>query len=261
MNDLSLGLLDLLSQQACQQLASVDWLAEVDSTQSFLKRRIQQPSQSAKRGKLVCCADLQMQGRGQRNQMWLSEPEQNLLMSLAWPVQDKVRWLGVTLAAAVEVARVLSGYTASIQLKWPNDIICHDAKLGGLLLESVSDQQGLTWLILGIGLNINQAPLLEKQSTIALQDVVNGSLNRQVMAASLLSAWLELVNAYPQKGFLDWLSAWQAFDYLQGNVVQIVQGTQLYEGCASGINHLGHLIIKQSSGETLSFASGSVIKI
>jgi BirA family transcriptional regulator, biotin operon repressor / biotin---[acetyl-CoA-carboxylase] ligase len=98
-------------------------------------------------------ADSQTAGRGRLDRNWESDPGQNLLMSLVFrygiPPAEAPR---CALLWAAEIADELD-----LHVKWPNDILdSRDRKVGGLLAEIGLDGGRLDYIVLGVGLNINQ---------------------------------------------------------------------------------------------------------
>lgn len=108
----------------------------------------------------VVVADSQTAGRGRLSRTWFSPPGSNLYCSIiikkplpADRLTDWLSWLPlVTALAAVEAVHHVAGTTVSV--KWPNDLVIADRKVGGILCESGSAHMG-QYQIIGIGLNVN----------------------------------------------------------------------------------------------------------
>lgn len=105
----------------------------------------------------VVMTDHQLAGRGRRGQVWSSPAGRNLLMSLVLrPGSDARGALPVTLVAAMSISVVLSKLLdVEVGVKWPNDVVCGRGKLAGILAESSTSSSGLTYLVVGIGINVN----------------------------------------------------------------------------------------------------------
>ena len=146
-------------------LTKIDWLSEIDSTNSFLKRQLieLQPSPLRLLPQLVV-ADQQTTGRGRGQNAWWS-PEGCLMFSLAWkpetsqPTDDydvRLRLTQLPLLVGVSIASALGNLLMdpnAIKVKWPNDVYVDNKKLGGILIESVLDSNEPFWII-GVGLNV-----------------------------------------------------------------------------------------------------------
>mgnify|MGYP000607371133 CR=1 FL=1 len=105
----------------------------------------------------VILADHQTAGKGRLGRTWHSPKDTNLYFSIILtqlPCQSLISWIplltGVVLAECLEAVSTLS-----ISLKWPNDVLCHDKKLGGILCEVRQKGVGKGVCVIGIGININ----------------------------------------------------------------------------------------------------------
>jgi BirA family biotin operon repressor/biotin-[acetyl-CoA-carboxylase] ligase len=112
----------------------------------------------------VIVADRQTAGRGRQGRPWFSPPGVNLYCSvIIRPTGLRVayaEWLSwiplVSALAAAEAIRTTAGIR--LTLKWPNDLLCRERKVGGLLCENGTDHDKRPFVIVGIGLNVNLPP-------------------------------------------------------------------------------------------------------
>jgi BirA family biotin operon repressor/biotin-[acetyl-CoA-carboxylase] ligase len=143
--------------------ANVIWLDDVDSTNAVAERLAESwlAAEEDRLPETLLVARRQTTGRGRGSHGW-SSPEGGLYATwLAWlpahalPVLPMA--MGVTLAAAVEelVPAVRVG------LKWPNDLLIGDRKLGGVLCSSRSNGEA-AWVTAGFGINVTGDPTLER---------------------------------------------------------------------------------------------------
>lgn len=135
------------------------WLETVDSTNEEAKRRI-----STLDNLSVLSVSYQTQGKGQRNNRWLSEPGCNLLISIVmkpseiWgksclEAKDQFTVSRITTESVVEL---LDCHDIEARIKLPNDIYVGDNKICGILIENGIKGNLLEYCIIGIGLNVNQ---------------------------------------------------------------------------------------------------------
>lgn len=108
----------------------------------------------------VLVAETQTAGKGRLGRSWYSPPGDNLYCSVILrnqPADNLTGWLSVIpLLSAVAVARAVQRVAdLKPSLKWPNDILAGDRKLGGLLCESSLSGPSTTFVVVGIGLNVN----------------------------------------------------------------------------------------------------------
>jgi len=134
----------------------VIWLPHINSTNLYASRLLE--NESPAEGTVVMTG-FQEKGRGQRDAVWESDAGQNLLCSvILFPV-----FLSITnqfllnqavSLSVVSVIEELAGVKA--QIKWPNDILVHEKKIAGILIENNVRGNVFTSSIAGIGLNVNQ---------------------------------------------------------------------------------------------------------
>jgi BirA family biotin operon repressor/biotin-[acetyl-CoA-carboxylase] ligase len=129
------------------RFADIRWFAEVDST----NRLAADLARAGAPDGVVVGADHQTAGRGRRGRTWESRPGAALLVSVILRPAP----LLVTLAAGVAAAEACEEAVAGshVALKWPNDLLLGDGKLGGILSELVGDAA-----VVGLGLNLGWAP-------------------------------------------------------------------------------------------------------
>lgn len=110
-------------------------------------------------------ADFQTQGKGQVDSQWQSNPGENILMSIVfYPEFLKVnqQYL-ITCFVSLSLRNVLSRFLGDkeVRIKWPNDILCEDRKIAGILIHNTLKGKKLRSSVIGIGININQKSFSE----------------------------------------------------------------------------------------------------
>ena len=177
----------------------------------------------APHGTLVT-ADAQTAGRGRQGRTWVAPAGAALLMSL---VLRKPRE-ALPLAAAVAVCEALP---LEAEIKWPNDIWIHKAKVAGILVEA-RPQEG--WAVLGIGVNVHEAPPIEHVT----------SLGSAITAEDLLERLLVALDDWLREPLPEVLAAWRSRDALLGQRVRWENGS----GKGVGIDGTGSLLVETGSG-------------
>ena len=146
-------------------------LSAIDSTNSFLK---EMASSSTLENFTVVVTENQIKGRGQQGSTWESEEGKNLIFSVfvtfnALNILDK-KYLNYAVSLAVfEVLQQEN--IPRIAIKWPNDILSANKKIGGILIENSLKGSKISSAVIGIGLNVNQtrfSSTLEKASSLKL---------------------------------------------------------------------------------------------
>lgn len=227
----------------------VDALEECDSTNSELMRRAERGAPSGS----VVVADRQAAGRGRRGRQWLSSPEDSLTFSVLWRFPKGVSLAGLSLVVGVAVAKALTHLGATnLRLKWPNDILlaCEGdyAKLGGILIELVSDRKGIQ-AIVGIGLNL-LAPRAELPQPVAgLAQAMNVLPERNALLASVLMELAVEFDKFAVHGFPGAKTEWQAMHAWQDRPVSILGETDGPKGgICRGVDDDGSLLLETDAG-------------
>lgn len=106
----------------------------------------------------VVIANEQTKGKGRMGRTWYSSKNKGVWMSIILrPKLVPQQATLLTLLTATVLADVLSRITTnSVTIKWPNDILMHDKKLAGILTEMQAEQDQIQYVVVGIGLNVNQ---------------------------------------------------------------------------------------------------------
>jgi BirA family biotin operon repressor/biotin-[acetyl-CoA-carboxylase] ligase len=180
-------------------------------------------SRGAPHGTLVT-ADEQSAGRGRQGREWVAAPGSSLLLSLI------LRNASATLPLAAAVA-VCEALPVNASIKWPNDIWIGRRKLAGILVEA-RPQEG--WAVLGIGVNVRDAPPIEHVT----------SLNSAIDAEELLQRLVLALDAWLSRPLPEVLAAWRSRDALLGETVRWQNGS----GKGVGIDESGALLVDTDSG-------------
>jgi BirA family biotin operon repressor/biotin-[acetyl-CoA-carboxylase] ligase len=146
-------------------------LSAIDSTNSFLK---EMASSSTVENFTVVVTENQIKGRGQQGSTWESEVGKNLIFSV-FVVFDALNVLDkkyLSYAVSLAIFEVLQQENIPrIAIKWPNDILSANKKIGGILIENSLKGSKISSSVIGIGLNVNQtrfSSTLEKASSLKL---------------------------------------------------------------------------------------------
>ena len=210
-------------------------------------------------------AEYQSAGRGRRGRAWLAPPGGAVCMSLSWTFPEVPRDVGaLSLAVGVCVLRALESQGISdVRLKWPNDVLVGDRKLGGILIELRAESAGPACAVVGIGLNVALgAPLMEKIATTGLQaidlaSVAKKAVSRNALAASLIDCVVRGLVTFEQEGLRPFVDEWRQADALRARPVSVQAGEEKVRGLARGIDLTGALLLETPQG-LKKFFSGEV---
>lgn len=139
---------------------------EVDSTNIVLKQKLKEQNLTAP---FAIAAGFQSAGRGQRQNIWQSTANKNVLCSFLVQGLSLNQLPFITNVAVLAIGKTLEAFGISnYQVKWPNDIFVDEKKIAGILIENVIAGTDLKHCVVGIGLNVNQTEgLLDRATSMA----------------------------------------------------------------------------------------------
>jgi len=199
-------------------------------------------------------ADWQQAGRGRRGRQWLSPPAVNLQFSCLKRFAGGYAGLsGLSLATGVAAARALEDCgTPGIALKWPNDLVHDDAKLGGILVELGGEFMGPCHAIIGIGINVHLPEgvraALDRPSTDLARLCGGDAPSRNALATALVARLVEALEGFDASGFAAFAQAWMARDALVERRIRIEGAHGTFDGIAAGVDARGALRVRTDGG-------------
>jgi BirA family biotin operon repressor/biotin-[acetyl-CoA-carboxylase] ligase len=244
------------------QVAKLETVWSIASTNSALLERAGPESGASE----VLLAEYQSAGRGRRGRSWLAPPGGAICLSLSWMFRAVPPDLGALgLVIGVCVLRALKALGAQgVSLKWPNDLLLEDRKLGGVLIDLRAESGGPAHVVIGIGLNVALGEALLgriAQAGLAATDLASAGLargSRNRIAAALIGACVQGLAGFEREGFKSFMEEWRSADALRGRPVEVrgAEGTAS-RGLARGIDMHGALIVETAQG-VRRFVSGDV---
>ncbi len=234
-------------------IESLQVLPEVDSTNSLL---LKSDAPSAGRFK-VAATDNQTAGRGRRDRSWESPPGSGLCISIAYTLDSQPKGLpALTLAVGMGVIEALNLLAiGGVTLKWPNDLVVADAKLGGILTEASHVGGSGPTVVTGIGINIDlpddfSAGLDSEWAArpADLKSVMATPPSAAELAAAVVNQMSEVIRRFDDKGFAAFEDGWPPVDWLYGKRIVIDMEDRRVEGNAAGVDSEGALLVDTLSG-------------
>lgn len=214
----------------------------------------------------VCLAEQQSAGRGRRGRSWVSPFGKNIYLSISWCFESGAGALeGLSLAVAVALLRVLKTTgLPGLALKWPNDVLCDNRKIAGILLEMTGDPAGACQVVVGVGLNMDMPeraaagidqPWTDVQSRLRCAGLP--PVSRNLLAAGLISELLLLLRDFELQGFATYRQEWLRHDALVGREVELRAADRVVRGRMIGVGASGALCL-EVEGEQQFFYGGEV---
>ena len=221
----------------------------------------------------VCLAETQKQGRGRRGRFWSSPNDGNIYLSMSWcfdviPEQFPL----ISLITGISLCEVLD--SSGLQghgIKWPNDILIHQQKIAGILVETSGSLQRV---VIGIGLNLystntKQLPTKQiptKQSLqdvvqlpwCGLEDVMDNVPRRDDVIVGIIDNLSDKLSTLSSLSFSDFIQRWKQWDSVIDRPVTIIDGQKKIKGLAKGIDKNGHILVELKNNMLQSFHSAEV---
>jgi BirA family biotin operon repressor/biotin-[acetyl-CoA-carboxylase] ligase len=201
-------------------------------------------------------AEYQSAGRGRRMRSWFAPPGGAICLSLSWSFASLPTGIGA-LSLAIGVCALRALRQCGIEgaaLKWPNDLVAGDAKLGGILAELRAEAGGPAFVVIGIGLNVALgAAVIERVRASGTQAIDLSMLgaelpDRNRIAAALIAAMVAGLQEFERSGFGAFVEEWRAADALLGKPIQVRLDANTVAGHARGIDVEGALCVQTLDG-------------
>lgn len=243
---------------------SIDLVDRTDSTNrdltgQFVHRRVR-------------AAEYQTGGRGRRGRGWISPPGCGAYFSFGFRFGCGLQRLGaLSLVAGVVAAEVVAGEGVPVMLKWPNDLVVGNAKLGGLLVEIRGAGDGPCEVVAGVGINVRlprgeagacgfvspDQPWTDIYATSSGDRYCspehnpkhNCDLDRNRLIGRVAAALDAAFAHFERHGFEPFMPRWRKLDVLDGRDVRVEFGSgTVMEGVAEGVDAQGQLRVETGDG-------------
>jgi BirA family biotin operon repressor/biotin-[acetyl-CoA-carboxylase] ligase len=194
---------------------------------------------------VVVVAGEQTGGRGRLDRAWLSPPGGVYASVLCRPTRPPAHVPVFTLAAAVAVARACREAGVDAVIKWPNDVLlaADGRKLAGILTEMEGEADRVSWLVIGVGANVDVAgdALPETATSVRAE---GGSADRRRFCQRVLETFHDL-----QRDSEAVLPAWRDLAATLGREVRVDTPGGVVEGTAVDVCPPGALVVRTDEGE------------
>lgn len=220
----------------------------IDSTNAEAMRR----AAEGERGPLWIVAARQSAGRGRQGRQWESRTgnlHATLLVSLAVPADVAAQTSFVAALAVFDVAASALTDPGKLALKWPNDVLLDGAKLSGILIETVAQDEGhtpsQTTVAIGIGINLAHAPDHTRYGATSLA-AHGGHLESDDAFERLAAAMAERLAAWNDgRDFAVVRRDWTARAAGLGRVASVTMGERTVTGEFTGLASDGALLLSE----------------
>jgi len=202
----------------------------------------------------VFLAEEQTAGRGRGSNSWQSPRSTGIYCSTVLrPTQPPSEVLVLSLAAGLAVRAAIQQVDSRVQadLKWPNDVLIGGQKVCGILTEMNAEATRVRYIVVGIGINVNQASFPTDLAATSLRLATGSEWSRVELAAALLKS---LDREYRQlTGDADARSSIlrrfaENSSWVNGKAVRIEENGSSFEGTTEGLDERGFLLVRTPSG-------------
>ena len=161
-------------------------LDAIDSTNTYLKELSQKETL---KNFTVVSAKSQTNGKGQMGSKWVSESNKNLIISILIKnsIENSSRIFDLNIVVAVSIIDVLKAKNIpNLSIKWPNDIMSENKKIGGILIENSIKGISIIDSIIGFGLNVNQTYFENLPKASSLKNIMLYDFNIDTLIVEIV---------------------------------------------------------------------------
>lgn len=213
----------------------------------------------------LCVTDSQVAGIGRRGKTWQSLPGNITFSIYSASARHAQDLMGLSLVTGIAVAETLQeALSLPVQLKWPNDLVFDDAKLGGLLTEILSKSSGVkknepgdsdssivrSEIITGVGINVRRDPEVSVlgMGAVSLEEahkpLTRG--NRDHLIGTISANILNAQQRFEHDGWSVFENQWKQLDWLADTTVLIHRESSTEPAIARGVNEKGALLVERN---------------
>jgi BirA family biotin operon repressor/biotin-[acetyl-CoA-carboxylase] ligase len=211
----------------------------------------------------VVLSEEQTAGRGRAGRLWHSDRAVGIYVTVLLrprlaPVQAPLLTMMAGLSARSAVQAV-TGLT--VDLKWPNDLLLNGKKTGGILTEMHAEPGQIRFVIVGIGLNVNQEkfPGALADTATSLRVETGKSQSRMELLVRLLREFENDYNRFLREGMEGVVARFEEVStYAKGKRVRVTNGTESYVGTTAGLGPEGLLQVQRDDGKVMTVIAGDV---
>jgi BirA family biotin operon repressor/biotin-[acetyl-CoA-carboxylase] ligase len=228
-------------------------LDAIDSTNDYLKDLVRTMNVE---NYTVVTAEHQTNGKGQRGATWASEKGKNLIMSML--VRDfattGTTMFDLNIVVSLAVLQALDSLDIrKLSIKWPNDIMSDDKKIGGILIENSFKSDNTVDSIIGIGLNVNQIEFENLPQASSLAVITKSTFDKELVLEKIANAIQEHIKSWPSNS-QQFQNTYTNLLFKNGEMMVFqASDDSFFNGTIKGITSVGRLVIENDNGTQLDF--------
>lgn len=196
----------------------------------------------------VVIAGCQNRGRGRLKRTWLSSQGGLYFTTILRPQISPVLSLRVNFAASLILAQTLNNmFDINARVKWPNDILVDGRKISGILSEIEAEADIVSFINVGIGININNDPTDSEPKAVSLKQLSGSEISRKRLLSDFLDNFENCINS---KALDNIIQEWKKYTVTLNRYVKIVTHHEVLEGIAVDLDENGALTLELDDGST-----------
>lgn len=220
---------------------NIEIFDSIDSTNKYLKSKINEKNYGT-----IVISNEQTNGYGKNDRQFISNKDIGIYMSILINPNCLIEEsLKITILTSVAVlSAIKSVYNLDVKLKWVNDIILNDLKVGGILCESQINLNNniIDNMIVGIGINVKEFDFPPSLKNIATS--IENNTNIKISRNELISEIINFFDLY----FIDnknYLNLYKENSYVLGKDITVIQNDRQFFAKAIDIEDNGALIVQE----------------
>ncbi len=233
---------------------------KVPSTQDIAKKLAEKNIKEA-----IVLAEEQTSGRGRYGRIWFS-PIGGLWFSiLLRPNIDPMDSIKLMALAGLAITKAIRDFThLPAFIKWPNDVYINDKKVCGILIESSIENNRLKYVIIGIGLNVNNSfsniPSNILKNITSLRSELGKVIDKEALFKVILKKFKELYNSFINKNFNKIIEEYKKYSLIINKDILIKRNNEIMKCKVLDIGEDYSLIVKINN-EIIKFSYDEILKI
>ena len=232
-------------------------LDAISSTNDYLKKKYK--SSNCKDGDIIWAKE-QIDGKGQRGKRWLSQKEKSLTISIYKEFnQFKVSNSFILNALiSLSIVKTLDKIgLKKVRIKWPNDIMSGNKKIGGILIENFIKSELISSSIIGIGLNINEDKFKDLPNATSLFMEINQKVKLKKILNVLTQELFSSFNLIKDNQN-SIVKIYSSYLWKHNTLNNFKQKKNQFKAKVKGVNSSGNLILEMSDGSISDFNSNEI---
>ncbi len=199
-------------------------------------------------------ADRQSKGRGRLSRRWLSGDGGLYFTLVLRPRIPPMLSARVNFAASLTLARTLQErFGVDARVKWPNDILVNERKLSGMLSEMEAEGDAVTFVNVGLGVNVNNDPTPEEAMAVSLKRLLGREVSRRDLLLDFLDRFERRIG---DSDLDDVISEWKKYTITLDRTVKVATIRETSEGTAVDVDENGALILRLADGSLKTITHG-----